>query len=301
MIPEDSHSDAGIGADSRGRHRPVMVREVLQFLVTDRRGTYLDGTVGEGGHSGELLRGLGNGARLVALDLDSDALAISKRELSEFPQRKHFVRAGFESMREILDGLGIEAVDGILLDLGLGDLQLRGERGFSFDRESPLDMRFDCTQGLTARDVLDSYPYDELKRVFRDYGQFRYPGRLARKIERYRERRPIGTTADFRLALTSGRHGKPAVLARAFMAVRIEVNDELGRLQRALEAAAGCLKPGGRLCVLSYHSLEDRAVKREFLKSAWKSLTRKPVKAWPAEVAVNPRARSAKLRAGEKT
>jgi 16S rRNA (cytosine1402-N4)-methyltransferase len=277
-----------------------MAGEVHELLVTNRAGTYLDGTTGEGGHSEFLLRTLDPGARMVLLDLDQDALDIAERRLAGFPQKKNFVHAGFERIREVLDNLGIETADGVLLDLGLCSLHLRSARGFSFEGETELDMRFDRTQQLTAFDVVNDYPREELARLFKTHGQFRNAAKLARKIERQRFRSPIRTTHDLRMALTAGGYARPSVLARAFMSIRYEVNDEMGRLKGVVSVIDSCVGTGGRLCALSYNSAEDREFKRLFVSPGWNRLTRKPLLPSDAEVRANPRARSAKLRAGER-
>jgi len=305
-------------------HKPVLLDECLTALAIKPDGIYLDGTLGRAGHSLEIVRRLTTG-RLIGVDRDEAALTAAKERLAEYMDRVTLVHSNFDRLGEILNELGLEGVDGMLFDLGVSSPQLDdAQRGFSYMHDAPLDMRMDRTADLTARDVVNDWSYEELRRILFDYGEERYAPAIASAICRRREERMIETTLDLAELIRSAMPAKalrekqhPA--KRSFQAIRIAVNGELDALPPMLEAACAHLRPGGRLAVISFHSLEDRIVKRtmqelatgcicppEFpvcvcgRKPKMKIVTRKPVVSGPAELTYNPRARSAKLRVAEK-
>ncbi len=282
-------------------HEPVLLEEVLGFLEPKPGKVIVDATVGTGGHAEALLSA---GATVVGIDQDPESLAVARERLQSFGERFRPVRANFRRLGEILRGLGLEKVDGILFDLGLSSWHLaRPARGFSFQEEGPLDMRMDPENPVTAADLVNGLPEREIAHILREYGEERYAERIAREIVRHR---PIRTTKELASLVARcyppGRHRiHPAT--RTFQALRIAVNDELCALREALPQAVGALRPGGVLCVIAFHSLEDRIVKR-FLREEARSgklwlLTKKPVRPRAEEVARNPRARSARLRAAQ--
>lgn len=300
-------------------HEPVMVREVLDALALRPGGVYLDGTLGSGGHALALLERLQGECLLVGIDRDADAVARAAERLSPWRGQCRLAQGNFAEMADIARRFGCGEVDGILLDLGVSSEQLESpERGFSFLREGPLDMRMDqSAAGATAADLLNSADENILRGWLRNYGEEPAAGRMARAILRERDRHALRSTLDLAGAVQGcGRKGgriHPAT--RAFQALRIAVNRELECLGKGLESALGLLRPGGRLAVLSYHSLEDRLVKqtarchtlrRESLPAGgWRvygdeplaqALTRKPLTPSDEEVRANPRARSARLR-----
>lgn len=311
-------------------HLPVMRAEVIEWLAPRPSGVVVDATVGAGGHAAELLPRLGPSGRLIGIDRDPEALALAEarlaqaRAVGEATAEITLLRGSFEDLRRLLAGAGVDGIDGILFDLGVSSMQLdRPERGFSFRGAGPLDMRMDPGALVTAADLVRELPERELARLFREYGEERWSGRVARRIVARRERQPILTTDDLaaivRAAIpTRSRDGiDPAT--RVFQALRIAVNRELEVLEEATEQAVDLLRPGGRAVLLSYHSLEDRIVKRTFLRLSGrcscpkelpvcacgarpllKILTPKPLVPSEAERAANPRARSAKLRAAER-
>lgn len=283
-------------------HVPVMLEEVLDVLVWNEGGIYVDGTVGGGGHAEGIL-GRTTG-RLVGMDRDPEAIAEAQRRLAQFGERVELVRARFSEMEEVLKELGIEKVDGVLLDLGVSQHQIEDpERGFSYRQDGPLDMRMSMC-GPSAEDVVNRYPKEELERLFREYGGERSARRIAEGICRAREKAPIRSTGQLRdVVLSVVRSSMPhKVLSRTFQAIRIEVNDELGELRKGLDAGISLLGRGGRMAVLSYHSLEDRIVKEKFRR--WREEGKVELLGRffpsPEEVRRNPRARGAKLRAVEK-
>jgi 16S rRNA (cytosine1402-N4)-methyltransferase len=286
--------------DKEAGHVPVLVTEVVELLKG--RSVVVDATVGAGGHAEALLEA-GVGA-VVGLDRDPSALAIASERLRRFGARFRAVQARFSRMADAVRGTGIQHAGGVLLDLGLSSMQVDGpERGFSYRLDGPLDMRMG-DEGPTAADVVNTYPEDELVRVLFEYGQERYARRIAAAIDRARRREPIQTTAQLS-AIAAGavprRRGGPHPARRTFQAIRIEVNEELEELAASLPQAASLLEPGGRIAAISYHSLEDRIVKRSLLgQTGLAVLTRKPVTPSAREAAANPRARSAKLRAAER-
>ena len=275
-------------------HQPVLLRQCLEGLAIDPAGTYLDGTAGGGGHSREIALRLTTG-RLVSLDQDPDAVAAAAERLKGLPAT--VVRENFRNARRALAGLGIDALDGALLDLGVSSHQLDdATRGFSYRLDAKLDMRMSQT-GPTAADLVNTLSREELARILREYGEEPYAWVIAGQIERRRAEKPFETTLELAGAIASA--VPPAVrrkdknpARRSFQAIRIAVNGELDALSEGLDEIFSLLKPGGRLAVITFHSLEDRLVKNRF--------RRKPVEADPEELAENRRSRSARLRVAEK-
>jgi 16S rRNA (cytosine1402-N4)-methyltransferase len=308
------------------RHHPVMLDRVVELLRPRPGGLYVDATLGLGGHAERLLRASAPDGRVVGLDRDPAALALARERLAWAGERLVAVAASFADLAEVAARLELAAVDGVLYDLGVSSLQLdEAARGFSYRADAPLDMRMDQTGGgITAAEVLNTYPRAELARILREYGEERHAGRIARFVDQARRRGPIQTTGQLVDLVTAAvpaaaRRTGPHPARRAFQALRIEVNRELDALQASLPQAVELLAPGGRLVVLAYHSLEDRIVKRSLAAAAGRAadlpprlpvavpqvatvavLTRRPETPTPDEVAANPRSESAKLRAAEK-
>ena len=305
-------------------HVSVLLRECIENLNIRPDGIYLDGTLGLGGHSFEIASRLTSG-RLIGIDRDETAIARAGRRLAPFAERVTLVHGNFSDACDILDELGIEGVDGMLFDLGVSSPQLdEAERGFSYMQDAPLDMRMDGSAALTAYEVVNSWPEERLNRIFWDYGEERYARRITAAIARAREQKPIETTMELVALIKSAlpAHAlreKQHPAKRSFQAIRIAVNDELGEVERMIATAPDKLNPGGRLCVISFHSLEDRIVKsgiaarengctcpREapvctcgFVRTL-RSVSRKPILPSEEEIERNPRARSAKLRVAER-
>ena len=285
-------------------HRPVLLEVVLSYLEPKSDGLYVDATVGAGGHAAAILEASSPSGRLLGLDRDPAALALARERLHSFGARARLRQGSFADLADHLDGEGFGLMNGVVADLGLSSVQLNdGERGFSFSSEGPLDMRFDRGSGQTAADLVNHLDAQELSDLIFNFGEERKARAIARRIV---ARRPIATTADLRRVVHSvlgpSRRGGIDPATRTFQALRIAVNQELEALDAFLEQAAERLAPGGRLVVISYHSLEDRAVKwafREKGSERFRVLTRKPLRPGEAEVAHNRRARSAKLRALE--
>jgi 16S rRNA (cytosine1402-N4)-methyltransferase len=294
-------------------HQPVLLDEVMTYLQPQPGGLFCDATVGMGGHARAILERTGPDGRLVGIDRDRDAIAQARVALQSFGDRVTLVHAPFSRAKAVLAELGVVAVDGFLVDLGVSSPQLdRAERGFSFRSTGPLDMRMDQSAGETLADFLSRVDEGELEHIIREYGEERFAGRIARAIVQAREAQTLGTTADLAAIVARAmphheRHKNPAT--RTFQALRIVLNDELGQLNAFLDDVTDCLKPGARLCVISFHSLEDRIAKRRLRVLAGKDggatarlriLTKHVVIAGDEERERNPRARSAKLRAAEK-
>ena len=304
-------------------HTPVLLKEVVNQLAPHRGGLYVDCTVGGGGHAREILCACGSEGQLVGLDWDEQAIMASRERLREFGARVQLVRANYVELERVLMSLGVTTVDGVLFDLGVSSRQFDApERGFSFQREGPLDMRMSRPFGATARDVLRTASLEELARIFHVYGEEKRARAIARKIVSEREHGSLETTTQLaRLVerVLGPKRGTIHPATRVFQALRIAVNNELDNLKRGLEVATRFLKSGGRLAVISFHSLEDRIVKQFFVeqssgcicptdlpacacgrKQVLRIMTRKPVTSGETEIRANPRARSAKLRVAEK-
>lgn len=304
---------------NRYYHTPVLVQETVEWLVTTPHGRYVDATTGTGGHTKAILDRLAEDAVLLGIDADSQALTAAERRLAKYPQRILLVEANFSHLDAIVKGQSLERIDGLLMDLGLSTLQLETpERGFSFQTEGPLDMRFSLDEQETAAKFINTASEEEIAEVIREYGEERHAARIARSII---QRRPMQTTSDLRAAVEASTPDEHQIksLARVFQAIRIRVNRELEVLQRTLESVVPLLAIGGRVVVISYHSLEDRIVKNFFQQAeqecvcppelpvcrcdkvqTLRRLTRGIVEPSAEEVEQNPRARSAKMRVAER-
>lgn len=287
------------------RHVSVLASEVVEFLVTRADGVYVDCTVGEGGHTLQIVS-LYDKAKVVALDKDREVLRLAERNLEGYLDRVKLVHSDFVEVGEVLESLGYQKVDGFLLDLGVSTYQLKAEgRGFSFNRDEPLDMRMDPTSSSpTAREIVNSYSEEELARIIKLYGEEPFAKRIARSIVRSR---PIDSTLQLVEAIKraippkSRFSRKRHFATRTFQALRIEVNRELEKLERVLNVIPDFLRPGGRVVVISFHSLEDRIVKNVFREDSRLILiTKKPVTPGETELRSNPRARSARMRVAER-
>ncbi len=306
-------------------HEPVLLNEVLQWMDVQPGGVYCDGTLGGGGHSGAMLRASNGTATLYGIDRDMMAINAASQRLGQFAGF-HALHGNFHDGKELLQAADAPLLDGVLLDLGVSSPQLdKGERGFSYHEDAPLDMRMDTTQGITAADLLNTASEAEIARIIKDYGEEKWAARIAHIICEHRAKKPMETTFDLVHAVDAAipkavrrkDDGHPA--RRTFQAIRIAVNDELDPLDKALCDFVDCLKPGGRLLVITFHSLEDRLVKRCFQrlqnpctcppkapictcgkKPMVKVLAKGAVPPSDEEVERNPRARSAKLRVCEK-
>ena len=305
-------------------HRSVLLDECIEGLNIRPDGIYLDGTLGRAGHSREIVKRLTTG-RLICVDRDDAALEAAKTRLADWMDRVTLVHSNFDKVSDILDDLGLKGIDGMLFDLGVSSPQLDdGSRGFSYMADAPLDMRMDRSEGLTAADVVNGYDQNELRRILLQYGEERYAPLIAAAIVRRRSEKTIETTLELVDIIKSAMPGKalrekqhPA--KRSFQAIRIAVNDELASVERMIRGAVPKLNKGGRLAVITFHSLEDRIVKTgmaEFAKGCTcppdfpvcvcgktpdiKLVSRKPILPTDQEVEENPRARSAKLRVAEK-
>ncbi|HEX3030168.1 MAG TPA: 16S rRNA (cytosine(1402)-N(4))-methyltransferase RsmH [Clostridia bacterium] len=308
-------------------HKPVLLEECIENLKIKPDGVYVDGTLGGAGHSSEIFRQLGEKGTLIGLDQDSVAIEFSGKRLNQLDSKARLIlcNTNFRNIKDACTTNGIEAVDGILMDLGVSSHQLdEAERGFSYMKDSPLDMRMDRKSAKTAEDIVNGYDEDSLKNIIRDYGEEKWASRIASFIVKARSEKRIVTTFELvdiiKAAIPSGaRREGPHPAKRTFQAIRIELNDELGILPGTIAASVDLLKSGGRLCIITFHSLEDRIVKNEFLKKVnpctcppefpvcvcgrqpeAKLTARKPIIPSGAEIESNPRARSAKLRVIEK-
>ncbi len=316
--------DRNAEADQLYGHKPVLLDECLEALAIKPDGIYLDGTLGRAGHSLEIVKRLTTG-RLIGIDRDETAIAAAQERLADYADRVTLVHSNFDRVGEILDELGIDGADGMLFDLGVSSPQLDdAERGFSYMHDAPLDMRMDRTAALCAREVVNEWSYEELRRILFAYGEERYASLIAKHIVQKREEAPIETTLQLAEIIKaamppSALREKQHPAKRSFQAIRIAVNGELDALPPMLEAAADKLHTGGRLAVISFHSLEDRIIKQTMQalatgctcppnfpvcvcgkKPKMKLISRKPIVSGEAELAYNPRARSAKLRVAEK-
>lgn len=306
------------------RHVSIMLDEVIENLKIKPDGCYLDGTLGGGGHSFHICERLGEGGRLIGIDQDADAIKAAEKRLEPFKDRVDIVRSNYVEFDRVMDRLGVEKADGILLDLGVSSYQLdEAERGFSYREDAPLDMRMDQRQEKTAKDIVNGYSRQELFRIIRDYGEDRFAQNIAKHITEVRERKPIETTGELAQIVKEAipakfrTGGHPA--KQTFQAVRIELNCELDVLKDSVGRMIDRLSPGGRLCIITFHSLEDRIVKNCFRecenpcicppgfpvcvcgrRSKGKAVTRKPILPSQEEQESNSRSKSAKLRVFER-
>ena len=305
------------------KHVSVLLNECIEALQIKPDGVYVDGTLGLGGHSSEIAKRLTTGL-LIGIDRDETAIERAGARLAPYGERVRLVHGNFSDVASILDRLGFDAVDGMLFDLGVSSPQLdEAQRGFSYMQDAPLDMRMDGSASLSAHEVVNTWPEDRLKQILYDYGEERYAPRIAAAIVRARQERAVETTLELVEIIRSAMPAaalreKQHPAKRSFQAIRIAVNDELGAVQTMMDTAPDKLRPGGRLAVISFHSLEDRIVKngirrredgctcpRDFpvctcgFVQTLRSVSRKPILPSPEEQAANPRARSAKLRVAE--
>lgn len=306
-------------------HRSVLLDECMDALAIKACGTYIDGTCGGAGHSSVIASRLGEGGRLIGLDQDATAVQVATQRLSVFGERAMVVRSNFCELERVCRELEIASIDGLLLDLGVSSYQLdTPERGFSYQADAPLDMRMDVRNPLTARTVVNEYSEDKLRKLLFEYGEERFSSRIASNIVRARESRPIETTGELveiikKSIPAHARDGGHHPAKRSFQALRIEVNAELDVIAPAIKSAVRLLNPGGRIAIITFHSLEDRIVKQAFAdlasgctcpksfpvcvcgkKPQVKVITKKPILPSEEELEINPRSRSAKLRVAEK-
>ena len=307
------------------KHKSVLLDETIESLNIKPNGIYVDGTLGGGGHSYEIATRLTDGGRLIGIDQDEDAIRAAKERLSEFADRVTIVRDNYCNMPKVLDELGISKVDGILLDIGVSSYQLdEAERGFTYKQDAPLDMRMDQRQEMTAKDIVNGYSEEDLYRIIRDYGEDKFAKNIAKHIVQARQIKPVETTFELdeiikaaipmKFRATGGHPAK-----KTFQAIRIELNRELEVLDESIDAMTDLLNDDGRLCIITFHSLEDRIVKTRFRKNEnpctcppdfpvcvcgkkpkGKVITRKPIVPDEEELEENKRAKSSKLRVFER-
>lgn len=307
------------------KHKSVLLDETIESLNIKPNGIYVDGTLGGGGHSYEIAKRLTDGGRLIGIDQDEDAIRAAKERLSEFADRVTIVRDNYCNMPKVLDELGISKVDGILLDIGVSSYQLdEAERGFTYKQDAPLDMRMDQRQEMTAKDIVNGYSEEDLYRIIRDYGEDKFAKNIAKHIVQARQIKPVETTFELdeiikaaipmKFRATGGHPAK-----KTFQAIRIELNRELEVLDESIDAMTDLLNDNGRLCIITFHSLEDRIVKTRFRKNEnpctcppdfpvcvcgkkhkGKVITRKPIVPDEEELEENKRAKSSKLRVFER-
>ena len=307
------------------KHKSVLLDETIESLNIKPNGIYVDGTLGGGGHSYEIAKRLTDGGRLIGIDQDEDAIRAAKERLSEFADRVTIVRDNYCNMPKVLDELGISKVDGILLDIGVSSYQLdEAERGFTYKQDAPLDMRMDQRQEMTAKDIVNGYSEEDLYRIIRDYGEDKFAKNIAKHIVQARQVKPVETTFELdeiikaaipmKFRATGGHPAK-----KTFQAIRIELNRELEVLDESIDAMTDLLNDNGRLCIITFHSLEDRIVKTRFRKNEnpctcppdfpvcvcgkkpkGKVITRKPIVPDEEELKENKRAKSSKLRVFER-
>ena len=284
------------------RHIPVLLEEVLHNLVNVEDGLFVDATLGGGGHTSRILERYEH-LRIIGIDADEVALTIAKEALRGFKDRVTLVRGNFKTLKEILLGMGVSSIDGILFDLGTSTYQIMGKRGFSFNDEEALDMRMDMRETLSAHDVVNRYRQDELARILFEFGEEEKSRKIARAIVEARKKKHIDTAKELGdlVARVKWRRGRIHPATKTFQAIRIETNHELDNLKTGLGSAIEMLNPKGRIGVITFHSLEDRIVKETFKNSpALGVLTKKPIRPERKEALANPRSRSAKLRIAEK-
>ena len=307
------------------KHTSVLLKETIDGLAIKQNGIYVDGTLGGGGHASELCSRLSPEAVFIGKDRDRDALEAAGKRLEKYPCRTHFVQSNYSDIKDVLNELEIEQVDGAMLDLGVSSFQLdNAQRGFSYMNDAPLDMRMNQSDSFTAYDVVNRYSAAELTDIIRKYGEEKWASRIADFIVKFRKDKPVETTAELveiiKAAIPArARRDGPHPAKRTFQAIRIEVNDELVQLRRACEEFCDVLAPGGRLCIITFHSLEDRIVKECFNRRVnpctcppefpvcvcgkvadVRKITGKPITPSEEELEKNHRARSAKLRIIEK-
>ena len=307
------------------KHVSVLYDECIDNLNIDPDGIYVDGTLGGGGHASGICQALSEKGTLIGIDRDRDALNAAQKRLEPYPCNKIFVQSNYSDIKNVLDQLGIDEIDGALLDLGVSSFQLdNGERGFSYMQDAPLDMRMSQDDTFTAWDVVNNYSEKDLMNIIKTYGEEKWASRIAKFIVQARKEAPVETTGQLvdiiKAAIpASARRDGPHPAKRSFQAIRIEVNDELGQLERAVDEFCDVLADKGRLCIITFHSLEDRIVKNLFNTRAnpctcpkefpvcvcgkvadIKKVTGKPIVPTDEELEVNPRSRSAKLRVAEK-
>lgn len=306
-------------------HISVLLNETIDGLAIKKNGIYVDGTLGGGGHAFHVAEKLGASGRFIGIDQDGDAINAATKRLALFADKVTIVRSNYEQFNEVLDSLGIDKVDGIMLDLGVSSYQLDTvERGFTYKEDTPLDMRMDTRSNMTARDILNEYSEQQLFRIIRDYGEDKFAKNIAKHIVKYRESKPLETTGELveiiRAAIPAkvrATGGHPA--KRTFQAIRIELNRELDVLENSIDSMIDRLNPGGRLCIITFNSLEDRIVKVKFKnnenpcecpphfpvcvcgeKSKGRVISKKPILPSDKEIEENKRSKSAKLRVFEK-
>jgi 16S rRNA (cytosine1402-N4)-methyltransferase len=312
-------------SDAKFRHQPVLLREVLENLLTSKSGIYFDATVGTGGHAEAILSCLGPKGKLICIDRDASSLEIAKERLAKYKDKVRFAHLCFSQIEDLVLALRIKEITGFLFDLGVCSLHLDDpRRGFSFQSDGPLDMRMDLSQSKTASWVVNNYSLSDLTKILFEFGEERFSRRIARAIVKQREKSEISTTFELRRLVESKVNPRYRIksLARVFQAIRMEVGDEVEELRRGLDQAIQLLAPQGRLCAISYHSVEHRMIKNiirgsatgyvatpdspESLLQRWQAkpalrmLTKKPVIPSAQEIEENPRARSAKLWVAEK-
>ena len=307
------------------QHKSILLNECMEGLSIKADGIYVDGTLGGGGHSFHIVQRLSDKGRLIGIDQDEDAIEAATKRLAQFKQRVTIVRDNYEHFQEILSTLSIPAVDGILLDLGVSSYQFdEADRGFSYRFDAPLDMRMDKRQDFTAKDLINSYSEAELYHIIRDYGEDKFAKNIAKHIVLERSKKPIETTFELSEVISHAipmkmrvQGGHPA--KKTFQAIRIALNRELEVLEESLDGMINALKPGGRLCIITFHSLEDRIVKRAFRtaedpcicpkdfpictcgrKSLGRVISKKAISPTALEREENPRSKSAKLRIFER-
>ena len=304
-------------------HKPVMLEEAINGLNIKENGIYVDGTLGGAGHSREIVKKLSENGLLIGIDRDQEALTAAKEKLKDYSNIR-YIHGNHDDIENLLNEIGINKVDGILLDLGVSSYQLdERSRGFSYMGESMLDMRMDKSQELTARDVVNNYSEQQLINILTEYGEEKFARNIVRNIVKQREQKPIETTLELveiirrSIPISKQKDGHPA--KRTFQAIRIEVNDEIKPLANTIKQSINMLKPGGRLCVITFHSLEDRLVKKSFQEAEGictcpsdlpycvcgcqklgRVITKKPILATDEELENNSRSKSAKLRIFEK-
>lgn len=286
-------------------HLPVMVKEAIKVLNPIPGGIYMDATIGPGGHAEEILKLIGSEGKLIGIDWDDEALRVAQKRLLN--ERLILKKGNFSDMENLLHRDGISEVDGILFDLGVSMIQMKDpERGLSFNSDKRLDMRMDREQDLSAWDIVNRYPEKELEKILREFGEERLSRKISETIVRKRRIKPIDTCSELSAIVERlyRRRGRVHPATKTFQALRIEVNNELDELRRGLDSSLRLLKKGGRLCTISYHSLEDRIVKHFMAQSSKRGLlrvmTKKPMTPGSEELRTNPSSRSAKLRAAER-